>query len=94
MGKFLFYAVQAGFVPGVYPTWAEAKRQIQGYRHARHKGFNDLAAAEAFAGAPLVRDRYADPFVVVHDGDRIDRIDLTPGVRAALRAAGAEVRAP
>lgn len=92
MGKYLYYAVQAGFVPGVYPTWAEAQGQIKGYRHAKHKGFDDLAEAETFASAPLVRDRFTDPFVVVHDGDRIGRIDLTPEVRAALLSAGVDVR--
>ena len=91
MAKFLFYAVQAGFVPGVYPSWPEAQRQIQGYRFSKHKGFNDLAAAEAFAGAPLVRDRFADPFVVVHVGQRPVIVALTDRVREALVADGVDL---
>ncbi len=93
MGKFLYYAIRAGFVPGVYPTWNEAKAQIQGYRYSKHKGFDDLAEAEAFARAPLVRDRFTNPFMVIHDGDRIGRIDLTPEVRAALFSAGIDLSA-
>lgn len=93
MAKHHYYAVQRGFVPGVYPSWREAERQIKGYRYAKHKGFDDLAEAEVFAGAPLVVDRYATPFVVVHDGEHVQRYALTDEVRAALNEAGLDLGA-
>lgn len=43
-----FYAVRRGFVPGIYHTYAEAKKQVDGFHMNRFKSFNTLAEAEAF----------------------------------------------
>ncbi|GAA6016533.1 hypothetical protein JCM10207_002830 [Rhodosporidiobolus poonsookiae] len=53
MGKSVkggFYAVRVGRQPGVYTTWDDAKRQVDGFVAARHKKFPTRAEAEAFVG--------------------------------------------
>ena len=45
-----FYAVKNGRTPGLYKTWAECQRQVQGYPGALFKGFVTRAEAEAYLG--------------------------------------------
>lgn len=53
-----FYVVWKGRRPGIYTTWDEAKRQVDGYGGARYKSFPSREAAEAAFGgpAPVWRD--------------------------------------
>lgn len=44
--KFKYYAVKVGRVPGIYETWDECKEQINLYKNALFKGFNDFNLAE------------------------------------------------
>lgn len=44
-----FYAVKQGRTPGVYPTWAECKAQVDGYSGAVYKSFPTAEEAVAFA---------------------------------------------
>lgn len=43
-----YYAVRKGFVPGIYTTWEECKRQVNGFKGQVYKGFNSLSEAESF----------------------------------------------
>lgn len=43
-----FYAVRNGLVPGIYLTWADCKRQVDGYANAVYKSFATRAEAEQF----------------------------------------------
>ncbi|KAL8827559.1 MAG: hypothetical protein Q9191_003110 [Dirinaria sp. TL-2023a] len=43
-----FYAVRAGFSPGVYHTWDDCKTQIKGFKGATFKSFSSLIDAERF----------------------------------------------
>jgi ribonuclease HI len=54
MSKYI-YAVQKGFIPGVYPSWDEAHRQVNGYSSAKYKKFphNEQEQAYEFVGIPL-----------------------------------------
>lgn len=55
MPKNKCYTVWVGHVPGVYNTWEEARRQVQGFPQAKYKAFPSRAEAlAAFKG------RYAD----------------------------------
>ncbi|XP_015945150.1 uncharacterized protein LOC107470270 [Arachis duranensis] len=47
-GRFPFYAVQRGRVPGVYRSWQECEQQVNGYRNSEHRGFRDLVEAMAW----------------------------------------------
>lgn len=55
-----FYAVRNGLVPGIYLTWADCKRQVDGYVNAIYKSFATRAEAESFLnGSAPVRARKA-----------------------------------
>lgn len=42
------YAVRAGRACGIFTTWDECKKQVDGYAGARYKGFTDIAEALAW----------------------------------------------
>ena len=46
MAKKKFYAVQSGRVPGVYLTWEECKKQVDGFSGAVFKSFPTREEAE------------------------------------------------
>lgn len=58
-----FYAVRRGKEPGIYRTWEDCKKQIQGYSNASYKKFFAQAEADAF-----MRDETAQP--VPEDPDK------------------------
>jgi ribonuclease HI len=43
-----FYAVRSGIVPGVYLTWEEARKNVEGVKGAIHKKFSSASDAAAF----------------------------------------------
>ena len=43
-----FYAVAKGYVPGIYETWDEAKKQVNGFPEAKHKKFSTYEEAVFF----------------------------------------------
>ncbi|KAM0510958.1 hypothetical protein ACHAPE_010348 [Trichoderma viride] len=49
-----YYAVQAGFVPGVYLTYAECQAQTAGFKGALFKSFLSREDADAFAAGKKV----------------------------------------
>lgn len=50
-----FYSVFKGREPGIYTTWPEAKRQIEGYPGAIYKGFYTRPEAEDWMRRPFHR---------------------------------------
>lgn len=40
-----FYAVKNGRTPGVYRTWADAKKQVDGFSGAEYKSFENITDA-------------------------------------------------
>lgn len=48
MAKNKYYAVKNGRVPGIYSTWDECKKQVDGYSGAEYKSFLIKADAEAY----------------------------------------------
>ena len=48
MAKKKYYAVRKGFVPGVYSTWDDCKKQVDGYQGAEYKGFGNMASAQSY----------------------------------------------
>lgn len=50
MAKKKYYAVKAGRTPGIYETWAECKKQVDGFPGAVYKSFPVRAEAEGFIG--------------------------------------------
>jgi len=43
-----YYVVKRGKTPGIYMTWADCKKMVDGYSGAVYKGFETLAEAEAY----------------------------------------------
>lgn len=44
-----FYVVWAGYAPGIYDSWEEARQQVEGFPGAKYKAFPDqTSATEAF----------------------------------------------
>ncbi|RYR19287.1 hypothetical protein Ahy_B03g064034 [Arachis hypogaea] len=57
-GRFSFYAVRRGRVPGIYRSWEECEHQVNGFRNNEHRGFHDLSEALAWlrsAASPPAR---------------------------------------
>lgn len=40
-----FYVVFDGYQPGIYDTWEECKRQVEGYRNAKYKSYPNCEEA-------------------------------------------------
>lgn len=43
-----YYAVRKGLTPGIYFTWADCKKNVDGFPGAEYKGFDNLQEAENF----------------------------------------------
>ena len=50
MAKKKYYAVKKGRSPGIYETWADCKKQVDGFPGAVYKGFPVRGEAEDFMG--------------------------------------------
>ncbi|MFS0820902.1 viroplasmin family protein [Bacillus sp. 1P02SD] len=48
MAKKKYYAVKVGRDTGIYETWDECKKQVEGFTGATYKGFSTLVEAEHF----------------------------------------------
>lgn len=51
MAKSKFYAVRVGRKPGVYSTWDECRKHVDGYPRAEYKSFGSEVDAVAYVGA-------------------------------------------
>ncbi len=45
-----YYAVKIGRKPGIYNTWDDCKKQVNGYSGAVYKSFSDVSEAKVFIG--------------------------------------------
>ena len=43
-----FYAVKKGKIPGIYNSWDDCKKMVDGFPGAVYKSFKTLEEAEAF----------------------------------------------
>ncbi|MCX7954548.1 MAG: ribonuclease H family protein [Bacteroidales bacterium] len=56
-----YYVVWEGKNPGIYETWDECKKQIEGYKGAKYKSFKTLdQAKEAFCNPHLANSKPLD----------------------------------
>lgn len=51
-----YYAVKVGKKPGIYRTWDECKKMVNGYSGAVYKSFATMQEAKDFIGANLNKD--------------------------------------
>lgn len=54
----MFYAVRKGRVPGIYGSWDEAKKQVDGVKGAEFRKFSNEADAHIYLNGGNVRGKY------------------------------------
>lgn len=59
-----FYAVKKGYIPGVYQTWDDAKKQVNGFSGAVYKSFSTLEEAEEFVSDNLGQINHTEKDIV------------------------------
>ena len=73
-----YYAVRKGNTPGIYSTWDECKKQINGFKGQEYKGFNNLSDAQSFINEVNIqlpiRDIPPDAIIAYTDGSFNDSI--------------------
>ncbi len=85
MAKQKYYVVWVGNQPGIYPTWADCAKQVNGFPGAKYKAFESEAQAqEAFAQGWEkyigVKPRFKLPPEAVADSVSVDAAcDGSPG---------------
>lgn len=95
MSKKKYYAVRRGAAPGIFESWEECQRAINGFSKAEYKSFSTLEEAEAFmceetteTGPEQELDNlYPDQLIAYVDGSYDDSLKiysfgcifLTPG---------------
>lgn len=52
-----YYAVKKGKVPGIYYTWDDCKKMVDGYPGAVYKSFKTIEEANAFIGGNVVEEK-------------------------------------
>lgn len=51
-----YYAVKKGRTPGIYRSWDEAKRQIDGFSNAEYKSFESFSEAAQYVDLKPIKD--------------------------------------
>lgn len=59
MKRTRFYAVKRGRKKGIYISWNECKRQVEGYSRPIYKGFETIEEAEAFFDSSQIGNGFA-----------------------------------
>ncbi|MGG3805356.1 viroplasmin family protein [Metabacillus fastidiosus] len=77
MAKKKYYAVKVGKVTGIYETWADCQKQVNGYNGAVFKGFGTKAEAEQFIGdtSSLPTEQSENSNLDIKD--YLDKLDVT-----------------
>lgn len=68
-----YYAVRHGRKPGIYLTWPECKKQVEGFTGARYKSFPDKAQAQAFLDG---KDSYSKKKTTKQKVSNIEDFDI------------------
>ncbi|MCK9168300.1 MAG: RNase H1/viroplasmin domain-containing protein, partial [Bacteroidales bacterium] len=72
-GKRKYYVVWEGNNPGIYDSWQECKRQVEGYEHAKYKSFATLEeATKAFRSS--YREYYGKKAAPALSSEELQRI--------------------
>lgn len=79
MPKKKHYAVRIGRVPGIYGTWDECKKQIDGFSGALFQSFPTLEQAEQYLIATNAEDTNAEGVMDNHAPDLNTQIDSAIG---------------
>ena len=85
MAKSKFYAVRVGHKPGIYTSWAECQKHINGFSGAQYKSFHSQGEAESFLEGEVVvtsKEKKKENYKKVADEAETRAIELSkePGV--------------
>ncbi|HIX84132.1 MAG TPA: ribonuclease H family protein [Candidatus Megamonas gallistercoris] len=70
-----FYAVKNGYQTGIFDTWAQCQKQVQGFKGALFKSFATLQEAQAYLydeKAPDTAEQDDDRYYIYVDGSYIN----------------------
>lgn len=70
-----FYAVKIGFVPGIYESWDECKKQVEKYPGACYKGFVTRKEAENFLEPTCTISSTSEILTVTQQSEAIAYVD-------------------
>ncbi|MFC6290822.1 ribonuclease H family protein [Levilactobacillus angrenensis] len=92
-----YYAVRRGKKPGIYRTWPETQKQVNGYSGAQYKSFTTEAAAQAFMhDTPQAKSTAQAKTKVTHQASAAAQTTITVytdgGSRNTGNVAGGHVR--
>ena len=74
MAKNNFYGVKEGREIGVYPSWDEAKKHIEGYSGAKYKGFKTEEEAHAFVYGDSVESPKQETSIESNPGATVNAV--------------------
>jgi ribonuclease HI len=77
--KSAFYAVRSGHKPGIYRSWEECRRHVDGYSNAEYKRFTSRGEAELYLNGSLTgsrRAKAADPVQMSLTRSQCDEVTL------------------
>lgn len=66
MAKKNFYAIKAGHQTGIFNSWDECKRLVEGYPNAKYKGFSTLKEAQNYMNDSQEMCINEDDYVVAY----------------------------
>ena len=61
------YSVYKGYQPGIYNSWDECKKQINGYSGAKFKKFDNILDAKKFLKHGEVNVSHIDKYIKVNE---------------------------
>lgn len=86
-----YYAVKKGHNTGIFTTWAECKKNVDGFSGAVYKGFESKADAEAFIGGVTEPIRTADAEATAYVDGSYNVRDKRFSYGAVIFAGGEEI---
>lgn len=87
--QMIYYAVQRGFTPGIYATWAECEKQVKGYSGAIFKKFTSLEDAKIFMQGSIGTDVKAGEQPVIDTSKPYAFVDGSFNAKKGLYGYGA-----
>ena len=84
MSKKKFYAVKKGYKVGVYNTWDECKKQVNGFSGAEYKSFQTLDEAYEYMGVKKDAIREYGSGVVILRNDIVEKTYSIKGNEESL----------
>ena len=84
------YAVKKGRHPGIYNSWDDCKKQVNGYSGAEFKSFKSLEDAEEYLGINSVMTGEVEPdmSVITENDTAVAYVDGSYNVKTGIYGCG------